>query len=63
MVSLGFFVILPVMWQLPICFITAELTTTFQVSPVQVNLLQTPHDVHTAIPNIRVSQEVAFVVG
>lgn len=31
MVTLGFFVILPLMWQLPICFITAELTTTFQV--------------------------------
>ncbi|CAM9862984.1 unnamed protein product [Pylaiella littoralis] len=30
MVSLGFFVILPLMWQLPICLITAELTTTFQ---------------------------------
>ena len=31
MVTLGFFVILPLVWQLPICFITAELTTTFQV--------------------------------
>ncbi|CAM9566562.1 unnamed protein product, partial [Hapterophycus canaliculatus] len=30
MVTIGFFVILPLMWQLPICFITAELTTTFQ---------------------------------
>ncbi|CAM9381740.1 unnamed protein product [Ectocarpus fasciculatus] len=30
MVTLGFFVILPLVWQLPICFITAELTTTFQ---------------------------------
>lgn len=32
MVTLGFFVVLPLVWQLPICFITAELTTTFQVS-------------------------------
>lgn len=31
MVTLGFFVVLPLVWQLPICFITAELTTTFQV--------------------------------
>ncbi len=31
MVTLGFFVILPLVWQLPICFITAELTTTLQV--------------------------------
>lgn len=31
MVTIGFFVVLPLMWQLPICFITAELTTTFQV--------------------------------
>lgn len=31
MVTLGFFVILPLVWQLPICFVTAELTTTFQV--------------------------------
>lgn len=31
MVTLGFFVVLPIVWQLPICFITAELATTFQV--------------------------------
>lgn len=33
MVTLGFFVILPLFWQFPICLITAELTTTFQVRP------------------------------
>lgn len=32
MVTLAFFIILPVMWQIPICLITAELTTTLQVS-------------------------------
>lgn len=31
MVTLAFFIILPVMWQIPICLITAELTTTLQV--------------------------------
>ncbi|CAM9560434.1 unnamed protein product, partial [Discosporangium mesarthrocarpum] len=29
-VSLGFFVLLPVFWQLPICLITAELATAYQ---------------------------------
>ncbi|CAM9299754.1 unnamed protein product [Choristocarpus tenellus] len=30
MVTLGFFVILPILWQIPICLVTAEMTTTFQ---------------------------------
>lgn len=38
MVTLGFFVILPLVWQLPICFITAELTTTFQVRRLPTSL-------------------------
>lgn len=38
MVTLGFFVILPLVWQLPICFITAELTTTFQVRRLPITL-------------------------
>lgn len=60
MVSLGFFVILPLMWQLPICLITAELTTTFQVRMPLPNLLWASRVVWAVVVVVVLAQKNVF---